>query len=174
MRACLCLGPEVWVVGAVHDVEYGGHLDAGRGAHLLKQRLQVEPPAYFWTRLWFYLYLWCKDNAVRKIVTLRSRSWSQSWAQDWVRSRGRREILLKEPRPPGCVEDEQARIFIKEDGTWWVQCMIRLDDQTWWAHWMIRLSMVIFNLLSTSLPSLSRTFYAAKVFLDIWCARNIK
>ena len=46
VRACLCLGPEVWVVGAVHDVEYGGHLDAGRGAHLLKQRLQVEPPAY--------------------------------------------------------------------------------------------------------------------------------
>ena len=119
---------------------------------------------YFWTRLWFYLYLWCKDNAVRKIVTLRSRSWSQSWAQDWVRSRGRREILLKEPRPPGCVEDEQARIFIKEAGTWWVQCMTRLDDQTWWAHWMIRLSMVIFNLLSTSLPSLSRTFDAAKFF----------
>ena len=43
---CLCLQPKVWIVGAVHDVEYGGHLDAGRGAHLLKQRLQVEPSAY--------------------------------------------------------------------------------------------------------------------------------
>jgi hypothetical protein len=37
--------PEAGVVGAVCDVEYGGHVDGGGRLHLLKQRLKVPAPA---------------------------------------------------------------------------------------------------------------------------------
>lgn len=81
--------PEARIVYTVHHIEYWGHLDAGWGTHLFKQRLQVDPPANVLAATFRY-----------KEDTWRSRSWARSSGLDWVHSRGHPGILLRVPRPP--------------------------------------------------------------------------
>ena len=123
--------PEARIVYTVHHIEYGRHLDAGGGTHLLKQRLQVDSPANVLAPTFRY-----------KEDTWRSRSWARSSGLDWVHSRGHPGILWRAPRPP--MEKMKAQWRSVKAG---YNLMCPLDDQTLKSdlHLAVNISPITFS-----------------------------